>query len=381
MPNPIKILIAPSAYKGSLSAGEIAAAISQGISDQVSGAQIESLPLADGGDGTIESLHSSLGGNIEKMSVQGPLGTPVTANWLFLPDKIIIELAQCCGLAMLQGERLQPLLAHTYGLGQVISYCLSHSRKKIIIGLGGSASTDGGTAALAALGIKFLDNNQKQLSFGGGFLTKLHSIDLSNLDTRLEQAEIEILTDVHSPLLGANGAAAVFAPQKGATSEEIKILEGGLTQLANVVQTTTNRDLRDVPGTGAAGGTAFGLASLLKANMLPGFKTIAGLIKLQNKIELSDLVITAEGKLDYQSMRGKATGELAQMCKILNKPLFVLPALVEDNIDWRSSGIKAIFTTAPATELAKSEDVIMAAQKLAIEYIGKDGIFRNTKWK
>jgi len=377
----MKILIAPSAYKGSLNAGEIAAAIHQGLSNRMPGAQIQSLPLADGGDGTIEAIHSCLGGDIETMPAQGPLGKPVTACWLALPDKIIIELAQCCGLAMLQGQKLQPLVAHTYGLGQVISYCLSHSGKKIIIGLGGSASTDGGTAALSALGAKFLDSEGNQLPFGGGFLTKLHSIDLSQLYKHLDPKQIEVLTDVRSPLLGVDGAANVFAPQKGANAEQIKILEHGLSQLADVVQQKTHKDWRNIPGTGAAGGTAFGFASLLEINILPGFKTIAEIIQLQNKIEISDLVITAEGRLDYQSLSGKATGELAKMCKILNKPLFVLPASVQDNIDWRSSGIKAVFTTAPVNGLAKSEDVIIAAQKLATEYIDSNGIFENRKWK
>ncbi len=364
-----KILIAPSAYKGSLTAMQVAAAIVEGFIAQMPTAQIKSMPLADGGDSTIEAIHTSLGGTIKEALVIGPLGKPVTAGWLILPDRIIIELAACCGLAMVKEQPLQPLHAHTCGLGEVISHCLSHSIEKIMIGLGGSASTDGGTGALAALGVKFLDGDNKSLPSGGGFLPQLQSIDLSCLDERIKHKQIELLTDVDSPLLGTKGAAAIFAPQKGANTEQVKILETGLTRLADVVQDLIASDLRNLPGTGAAGGTAFGLAGLLKARILPGFKTIAELIQLKTEIEKSDLVITAEGRLDYQSLSGKATGELAKMCKNLNKPLFVLPAALQDNIDWQSSGIKAVYTTAQENGQAESKDISNAARQLAVQYI------------
>lgn len=353
-----KVLVTPSAYKGSLSSTEVAQAIKAGLEMTNRPVDITCLPLADGGDGTLDSIMACLGGELHSLAVLGPLNNPVTANWLVLDNWILIELANCCGLATIINEPLKPLLAHTYGLGQLISACLSNPHKKILIGLGGSASTDGGSGALSALGVKFLDAKEKSLPLGGGFLSNLQSIDLDGLDKRLKQKEIEILTDVRSPLLGEEGASAIFAAQKGANIEEVGVLEKGLTRLAEVVQSAVQTDLKDLPGCGAAGGTAFGLTSLLKAKIFPGFAKIAELIGLQEEIKKSDLVITAEGQLDSQSVAGKATGELAFLCKNFSKPLIVFPALIEDKVRWEEFGISGVYPTAKTNEFSLPADIV-----------------------
>ncbi len=236
-----KILIAPSAYKGSLTPSQVGNAVASGLQEIIPAAQIKLMPLADGGDGTIESIHTCLGGEIKQAQVFGPLGEPETANWLILKDWTVIELAKCCGLAMIADKPLQPLAAHTYGLGEVILRNLDDPCSKIIIGVGGSASTDGGTGALRALGIKFLDQDGKSLPLGGGALNKLASIDVSQLDKRIGQKQIEILTDVSSPLTGPKGAAHIFAPQKGADEEQVKYLDASLSRLADVIKDLQER--------------------------------------------------------------------------------------------------------------------------------------------
>ncbi len=340
----------------------MAQAIKTGLQKTNQQMDIKCLPLADGGDGTIDSIRACLGGELVAKEVLGPLNNPVNSFWLVLDDWVLIELANCSGLATVGNKQLQPLLTHTYGLGQLISACLSNPYKKILIGLGGSASTDGGTGALAALGAKFLDTKGQVLPLGGGPLLNLQSINLDQLDKRVYQKDIEILTDVRSPLLGKDGAAAIFAPQKGASSEEVSLLEHGLTKLAEVMTCVTKTALQDLPGMGSAGGTAFGLASMLKAKVVPGFKKIADLIGLQEEIKNSDLIITAEGKLDAQSLNGKASGELAHLCKKFSKPLFVFPALVEDKTCWEEFGIANIYPTAKNHSFSSSSDIIEAVR-------------------
>ncbi len=361
----IKVLIAPSAYKGSLSAFEIAKAIGSGLATRIRSEQIKSMPLADGGDDTIATIHACLGGIIRPLSVSGPLNEPVNSCWLKTNDCAVVELASSCGLATIEGP-LQPLLAHTYGLGETIRDCLSEPCNKIVIGLGGSASTDGGTGALTALGIKFLDAHKNALPFGGGYLRDLASINMSALDVRVLDKEIEILADVRSPLLGQKGAASIFGPQKGATKEEIEILELGLKQLANKVAKITHTDLRNVPGCGAAGGTAFGLASLLNGHIKSGFATLAKIMGLEQEISDADIVITAEGKLDTQSFQGKATGELAKLCKNIGKPLLVLPAVYDENIDWQAYGLAAVYKTAAIGQNATIESIARTAAGLLL---------------
>ena len=362
-----RVLIAPSAYKGTLSPGELAKAICQGAAD--SNVQCLLLPLADGGDGTIESINLAVGGQLKQVWVKGPLSQPVLASWLKLEQLSVIELASASGIALLEEERLDPLHAHTAGTGEVLAHCLSAGESNIVVTLGGSASTDGGTGALIALGAQFLDKQGNDLPLGGEALIDLYQCDLSGLQRWFGKARIRVATDVDSPLLGKSGAARIFAPQKGANDQQVALLEKGLTRLADVLEAVVGNFLRDKPGAGAAGGAAFGLAIGLGAEIIPGFSWIAEIVRLKEKIAACDLVITAEGKLDKQSLSGKATGELARMCASHNRPLWIIPALVESGIDWTRFGIERVVPAAQEGKIATANDVTRVSRQLFESYI------------
>lgn len=334
----LKILIAPSAFKGTMSPVTVARAIEAGLIESAIDCRIELAPLADGGDGTLECLHYALGGNFEQVDCQGPIGEVHTASWLQLPDCAVIELAICCGLGLIEPNR-QALSAHTFGLGEVILDCLQKGQQNIVVTLGGSASTDGGAGALRALGAKFFDKNNAEVLLGGANLGQIVTCDLSGLK---QIDSLKIAVDVKNPLLGENGAAKIFAPQKGADASAVQQLELGLTRLADVLESSTKKHMRDVPGVGAAGGSAFGLAVALDAQLISGFHWLSQLLDLKSKIQWADLVITAEGKLDEQSLSGKATGELATLCKKENKNLVVAAAVVDNACSWRDGGISRV---------------------------------------
>lgn len=330
----LQILVAPAAFKGTLSPFTVAQAIAGGITDAAGDKQVSAVcvPLADGGDGTIETVHAVAGGTLVEQQVLDALGRPVNAFWLKLKDSALIELASICGLALLSAAPLAPLSAHTYGLGQMIARCFEAGMTAIDIALGGSASTDGGMGALRALGAAFFDDSGHELTrLGGGCLHLIRSVDLSDTRLLVKSAKLRLLTDVTSPLLGKHGAAAVFAPQKGASLEQVKELEIGLTNFADVLERQCNNRLRDLPGSGAAGGTAFGLAAALGCRIESGFAYVAEIAGLSEKIAASDLVITAEGKLDGQSMLGKVPGHLARLCRQQGKPLWVVAAAKSDD--------------------------------------------------
>ena len=363
----LKILVAPSAYKGYFSSLEIASAIKAALEQTHHSLEISCLPLADGGDGSIEAVYTTLGGHLYDLDVIGPLNKAVNAKWLLINDWAFVELANSCGMTTIKNKPLKPMTAHTYGLGQVIKACLTKSVSKMLIGLGGSASTDGGMGALSALGVKFFDYHGQILLPGGGSLGKLASIDMAGIDKRIKKTEIEILTDVNSTLLGSKGSAALFAAQKGATKNEVMLLETGLLRLSQVIEEIIDKNLKNVPGTGAAGGTAFGLASLTGAKIVSGFDKIASLIKLEEAIKHCDLIISGEGKLDSQFFMGKATGKLAYLCKKFAKPLVVFPALVEDKILWRELGIKAVYPTIRNNKISSLDNI----KRTVKDYIGE----------
>ncbi len=353
----MKVLVAPTAYKETLTPAQVAEAMAEGIRDAAGSAEIILAPVADGGDGTVESLHMALGGEINKLVVKGPLGAPAEAAWLRLNGLAVIELANASGLALLPPGQLSPLTAHTQGTGEVLAHCLTSGVAEIVVAVGGSASTDGGTAALRALGAKFFDAAGDELLPGGGELIRLDSCDLSGLSKWSGAARIRVATDVTNPLLGNDGAARTFAPQKGAKPDQVELLEAALEQLADVLETTAGKRVRHVPGAGAAGGTAFGLACALGAEIIPGFRWLAELTQLESKIQRADLVVTGEGRLDRQSLSGKVIGELAAMCRRYGKPLLAAPALAEDNVDWQALGIAAVARVAEGGQRIGREDI------------------------
>jgi glycerate 2-kinase len=338
----------------------VARAMAEGVRHAIPEAVIEMIPIADGGDGTIEALYAGAGGKVEEMPVRGALNEPATAVWLSLPDLAVIELASACGIAKLTGRTLKPLEAHTYGLGQVIKSVVDlHRYKRIVVAVGGSASTDGGAGALTACGVKFLDSAGNEVGLGGGNLGKISSVDVSAIKDWVRDVRIEVATDVHNPLTGPNGAARVFAPQKGAIESDIQLLERNLLHFARVLGAATGRADHESEGNGAAGGTAFGLASALDAKIVSGFAFVREVLNLESKLEKADLIVTGEGKLDGQTISGKAIGELLKLSKAMRRSLIAVPAVVAKDTQGLN-GFKAIVAAAHDDKLASFDDIARA---------------------
>jgi len=318
----LSVIVAPDSFKGSLGANDAAAAISRGWCSVRPDDRISQIPQADGGEGTLDAIASAVTGSVlhEVGDVAGPNGNPVQGVWLELPDRTaVVELAQCSGLPLITSP--DPLGASTRGLGEVICHALNFGVSSLVIGLGGSASTDGGAGALAALGLLLLDQDWTPLADGGGGLNSLAHIDRIQL-LAPPIGGVTLLTDVRAPLLGANGAAAVFGPQKGATVRDIELLDSGLSRFADIVFRNT-RDacrstemrLAEAPGTGSAGGAGFGFAALWGASIQSGASYIARVSGLSAAISSADLVITGEGRFDETSSSGKVVGEIITMAR------------------------------------------------------------------
>jgi glycerate 2-kinase len=300
-----RAVLAPDKFKGSLTAAEVAEALAAGMVDVLPHLETITLPVADGGDG---SVAAALSAGFDKIIVNavGPTGEPVQAPYALHGDRAVVELAAVVGLSMLPSGRLDPLASHTYGLGLVIADAIRLGATTIVLGLGGSASTDGGAAMVQALGARLLDSRGRDLSPGGGRLAGLARLNLEPLRAALGGVTIIVASDVDNPLLGPNGAAAVFGPQKGAGPEELERLEQGLQHWSTIVSEATGRDDAVRAGAGAAGGTGFAALALLNAEIRPGIELILDLIDFDRRVIGADLVVTGEGSLDEQSLAGKA---------------------------------------------------------------------------
>lgn len=311
----MKVLIAPQELKGTLTGPQAAEVMADALRAARPGWALELLPLADGGPGTLELLTSRLDGHLHAAKVRGPLGAPVAARWGVLPGEVaVVELAAAAGLALVPADERRPLDATTHGVGELVHAALDAGSRRIIVGAGGSATTDGGAGAAAALGVRFLDAAGAALGPTPRTLRDVARVDLSRRDHRLERCQLEVWTDVKNPLLGPTGASRVFAPQKGASPGEVELLEAGLASLEAVVRRDTGADLATRPGAGAAGGLGWGLAALCGATLRPGFLSIASLLDLGAVVDGCDLVLTGEGRLDAQSAFEKgpwALGHLA----------------------------------------------------------------------
>jgi glycerate 2-kinase len=356
----LRFLVSPCAYKGTLSAWQLSQAMADGIRDAKPDAEIIIAPIADGGDGTLDALYGAIGGEFKFVDVHGPVNNPVRAKWLQLGKSAVVELANASGLAILPGGELSALSAHTFGLGEVILNALTTAPEDLFICVGGSASTDGGAGAIAAMGGKFYDVDGNPVALGGGQLCDVRSCDLSQINELLEKSKlssIKVAVDVINPLLGTNGAAAIFGPQKGASLDDVARLDHCLAHFAQVLESTTGRDCKNIPGAGAAGGTAFGIAAALGAEMISGFSWLAAVLNLEEKIAASDIVFTAEGSLDSQSMSGKAIGELSKLCTTYKKPLWAFPAVAEEHLNWIEHGVQKLSPTSRAGKLADIQAV------------------------
>lgn len=322
----MRIIVAPDSYKGSLSAVEVADAMARGIGAVFPAAEVVRFPIADGGEGTVDALVTATGGRLVTQEVSGPLGEPVSAVWGILGDgsTAVIEMAAASGLPLVPREKRDPRLTSTFGTGELIKAALDAGLRRIIIGIGGSATNDGGAGMARALGVRFLDGDGRDLPEGGAALAGLASINLSGLDTRLRETAIQVACDVNNPLCGEKGASAVYGPQKGATPEMVVELDRALMHYARIVEQTTGRVVSLLPGTGAAGGLGAGLLYFTSASLLPGVKIVLEAVGFARAVQSADLVITGEGCTDAQTAHGKAPLGVAQLARNCGVPVICL---------------------------------------------------------
>lgn len=331
----MKIIIAPDSFKGSLSSVEVANAINTGIQKVYSHAETYLLPVADGGEGTMETLVSATNGKTKTVFVTGPLGREVEAAYGILGDgkTCIIEIASTSGLAHVPEGELAPLEATTYGMGQLIKQALADGFRSFLIGIGGSATNDGGAGMLQALGAKLLDQEGNEVSYGGGSLAEIATIDLNHFDPRIKESSFLIASDVQNPLVGINGASHVFGPQKGATPDNVKLLDENMVHWANQIAEVTGISLHDLPGAGAAGGIGGALLAFFPAKMERGVDVVLEYVNFNKYVEAADLVITGEGQVDFQTAEGKTPLGVAQAAQKQGVPTIILAGAVGEGIE------------------------------------------------
>ena len=328
------ILIAPNAFKNSLPATDAAEAIKKGLLKSVLSCECSCFPVGDGGDGTAELIIKHNNGIIVSAEVHDPLGRKINSSYGLIDGEktAVIEMANASGLRLLKHDEYDPLHASSFGTGELIRHALNNEVDKIILCIGGSATVDGATGIAKALGVRFLDKIGIELKNLPGQLIELHSIDLSSLDKRILNCQLIILCDVENPLLGDNGAAAVFAPQKGASKDDIKKLEEGLTKLSDVIFKETRKNISSIKHGGAAGGVAAGLYGLLNAELVNGIDKFLSLTHFEEALNSADIVVTGEGSIDMQTLQVKGPFGVAKMAKKKNKPVIGLAGQIPKEI-------------------------------------------------
>lgn len=350
-------VLAPDSFKESMTAKEVCIAMEKGLRKVYPDANYVHVPMADGGEGTVQSLVDASGGRIFEKEVMGPLGQPVTAKYGILGDgtTAAIEMASASGIHYVTKETKNPLITTTYGTGELIRECLDRGVKKIIIGIGGSATNDGGTGMAEALGAHFLDAKDMTLPRGGGNLDKLARIDVSSLDPRLEQVELIVACDVTNPLCGEHGASRVFGPQKGATPDMVEHLDAALGHYGDIAKRQLGKDVRDIPGAGAAGGLGAGLLIFTQARLQKGIEIVIEYTGLKEKIADADLVFTGEGGIDFQTKFGKTPYGVAKAAKASGKRVIAVAGYIGEGIETLyGEGIDAVFGIVPgASELER----------------------------
>ena len=345
-----KYVVAPDSFKESMTAKEVCDAMEKGIKEADSAAEVIKVPMADGGEGTVDSLVDATQGQRVIVEVTGPLGNKISAYYGILGNgtTAVIEMAKASGLEIVEKDKRNPMITTTFGTGELIRDALDHNVKEIIIGLGGSSTNDGGSGMAQALGAKLLDQNNHQIPFGGGNLDKLDKIDISNLDSRLQDVKIILASDVTNPLIGKDGASRVFGPQKGATPEMVEKLENNLQHYAKIIKRDLNKDVASVSGAGAAGGLGAGLMAFTTCEMRRGVDLAIEVTKLEEKIRDADYVFTGEGGTDFQTKFGKTPYGVAKLGKKYHKPVISLAGYLGEGIDsLYSEGFTAIFGIIP----------------------------------
>ena len=322
----MRIVVAPNAFKGSLSASQAADAIARGVRQVLPDAEVVEVPVADGGEGTVEALVSAHHGAYGSVEVEGPLGNPVSATYGLIEGGRtgVAELASASGLTLIATERRDPRKTSTYGFGQLLQAVRAEGVGQIIAGIGGSATNDGGAGMAQALGYRLLDAGGGELSRGGAALARLERIDPAGLDPRWHSVKVMVACDVTNPLTGPRGASVVYGPQKGADDAAVLELDAALAKLASVIERDLGKRVADVPGAGAAGGTGAGLIAFLDARLVPGAPLVVEASGLDRQLEGADLVITGEGQADSQTAYGKAPGEVAKRAKAARIPVLLI---------------------------------------------------------
>jgi len=346
----MRIVVAPNAFKGSLTASKAANAMETGIKNVLPDAKVIQVPVADGGDGLVDVAIEALQGKMQSLEVQGPRYATVLARYCVVEslDLATIEMALASGLALLPIDLQDPTLSTTYGTGELIKKALDLQVARINVGIGGSATNDGGMGMAQALGVCFLDTNGEQLPPIGKSLLSIAKIDTSGLDPRIDNVNIEAVCDVDNLLFGPKGAAYVYAPQKGATPEQVKELDRGLQNLGKRIKEDLGIDVSTMPGAGAAGGLGAGLHAFLGAKLCKGIDLIFDLVGLHDKLSGADLVLTGEGQIDFQTVYGKAPGGVGAAAKAQNIPCFAIAGSIGKDLGTlHDTGIDAVFSLCP----------------------------------
>jgi glycerate kinase len=379
----MKIFLAPQALKGSLDAAAVGAAMADGVCIALPDAEISIIPVADGGEGTVRALVAATNGQLLRTRVTGPLGELVEAEWGLLgaggivPDEktAVIEMAAAAGLPLVPLERRNPLVTTTYGVGELLRAALDAGCKRILIGIGGSATNDGGAGMAQALGAQLLDADEHEAPPGGAALARLARIDVSGMDGRLAQTAVRVASDVTNPLTGPEGASAVYGPQKGATPEMVAELDAALSHYADILKRDLGTDVANIPGAGAAGGLGAGLLAFARAELVPGARLVFEALRFDERISGADLIFTAEGRLDAQTAYGKAVGAVAAAGQRQGIPVVALAgAVAMDDRALRDLGLAAALPLAdgPLTleeSMARAADLTRDATLRALRII------------
>ncbi len=341
----MRIVIAPDSFKECLSALSVAQALALGFRHALPDAELELVPMADGGEGTVDALVAATGGSTVPLSVTGPLGDPVDAVYGVLGDgtTAVIEMASASGLALVPKEQRDPRIATTYGTGELLRAAMDRGATRVIIGIGGSATNDGGAGMAEALGFRFLDASGNPLPRGGVALAKLARIDMSNRFPAIDDCTVQVACDVTNPLCGPNGASLVYGPQKGASPSDVRELDETLRHYADVIRDQLGIEIADLPGAGAAGGLGAGLVAFARGSLRPGVDLVADACHLAERLEGADLVVTGEGKLDGQSIHGKTPVGVAKLAQRAGVPVVAVAGTLGEGYEAvRSVGIESV---------------------------------------
>ena len=371
----MRVVVSPDKFKGCLTAVQVTDAVANGLLEERPDLQITRLPVADGGDGTVAAALSRGFGEVS-MVAAGPTGVAGQVGYARQGPRAVIELAAVCGLDRLPHGRPDAMGASTYGLGEVIRHAIEQGVREVVLGIGGSASTDGGAGMVQALGARLLDSSGAELAHGGAALTSLDSLEVSGLRKRMAGVRILVASDVDNPLLGRRGAAAVFGPQKGASPDDVPLLEDGLARWARVVEAAVGRDYANHAGAGAAGGTGFAAIALLGAELRPGIELILELLRFDEAVAGADLVVTGEGSLDEQSLAGKAPIGVAQAAARAGVGVVAVAGRTQLSGDrLRAAGIKAAYPLSdlepdPARSIANAAPLLLQVGRIiAVEQL------------